>query len=224
MQNPSHDNKFKLKVLAFKGLLKSVWASSKIERVIGEEHLLKFIQEDQPVILCYWHQAHIMSLKYLLDKRDQNGLKLSALVSPSKDGEMAAEAMKDWGVDVVRGSSSRTGAQAMRNLYEIIKKGFSPVITPDGPRGPAFEFKQGAIMLSQISQAPILPIAVTCSKAWQLNSWDKFMIPKPFAKVTIAIGEPVTAPKRMSEEEQEALRQQMGEAVKALEQQYAYNS
>ena len=222
MSDVDHNWKFKLKVTAFKGLLKTLWLTTKVERVVGEEHLNQLIRNDQPVILCYWHQAHVMGLQFVLNKRKNDGLKLSALVSPSKDGEMAAIAMKDWGVDVVRGSSSRTGAQALRDLYQIIKKGYSPVITPDGPRGPAFEFKSGAVMLSQIAKVPMLPIAVTCNRSWHLNSWDRFMLPKPFSKVTIALGEPVQAPKRMDEKMQESLRLEMENTIKALEQANRY--
>jgi len=211
-----HDFKFKLKVGLLKGLLKLIWLGTGKIKVEGEEHLQAFIESEQPVILCYWHQVHIMGLRYLMNVRKTKGLKVSALVSPSKDGELAAEAMKDWGVDVVRGSSTRTGAQAMRDVYEIIKRGYSPVITPDGPKGPIYEFKQGAVMISQISKAPMLPIGVSCSNAWYLGSWDKFMIPKPFSTVTIRIGAPVTTEKRMSAEAQEAMCKQMSDTINAL--------
>ncbi|MGM0564481.1 MAG: lysophospholipid acyltransferase family protein [Pseudomonadota bacterium] len=222
MSEVVHNWKFKLKVAAFKGLLKTLWTTTQVEKIVGEAHLDQLICDDQPVILCYWHQAHVMGLQFVLNKRKRDGLKLSALVSPSRDGEMAAQAMKDWGVDVVRGSSSRTGAQALRDLYQIIKGGYSPVITPDGPRGPAFEFKSGAVMLSQIAKVPMLPIAVTCNRAWHLNSWDRFMLPKPFSKVTIAIGEPVQAPKRMDEQQQETIRLKMENTIKSLEQANSY--
>lgn len=212
-QSHQHNLKFKLKVAALKGLLKTVWLGVSKINIEGEEHILPFIENDQPVILCYWHQAHIMGLKYLLDLRKHKGFKISALVSPSKDGELAATAMKDWEVDVVRGSSSRTGAQAMRDVYEIIKRGFSPVITPDGPRGPIYEFKQGAVMISQIANAPMIPIGIECSNAWHLGSWDKFMIPKPFSNVTIRIGEPVTAEKKLSQDKMKMMCKTMQETI-----------
>ncbi|MGH8316214.1 MAG: lysophospholipid acyltransferase family protein, partial [Steroidobacterales bacterium] len=94
------------------------------------------------------------------------------------------------GGHVIRGSSTNTGAKALRDYYQALAKdGVSPVITPDGPRGPAFVFKPGAILLSQMSQRPIVPLAYAASHAW-LVKWDRFVIPFPFARIAIAVGAP----------------------------------
>ena len=97
-----------------------------------------------------------------------------------------------WAGRVIRGSSTHTGARALRDYYTALtKEKVSPVLTPDGPRGPRFKFKPGALLLAQMSGRPILPMAYAASRAW-LVKWDKFVIPKPFARIVIAIGEPVT--------------------------------
>ena len=163
------------------------WMTCRIHRVIGEEHLAN---TEGPVIPCYWHQKQLFCSNYLL-RRVTRPIKIGYLVSPSKDGELVAMALPYVGARAIRGSATRTGAQAIRNLYHsVVKDGLSPVMTPDGSTGPIFEFKPGPVMLAQLSGAPLLPITYAAKRAWHLNSWDKFVIPKPFTKVVIAIGPP----------------------------------
>ncbi len=112
------------------------------------------------------------------------------LISPSVDGELGAMMVSRIGARAIRGSSSHTGARALRDYYlALVKDGISPVVTPDGPKGPRFKFKPGAILLAQMSGRPMLPMAYAASRAW-LIQWDKFVIPVPFARISIAIGEP----------------------------------
>jgi lysophospholipid acyltransferase (LPLAT)-like uncharacterized protein len=92
---------------------------------------------------------------------------------------------------VIRGSSTRTGARALRDYYQLlVHEGISPVITPDGPTGPRFVFKPGALMLAQLSGRPLLPMAYAASRAWFFG-WDRFVLPWPFSRVAVAIGAPV---------------------------------
>ena len=99
------------------------------------------------------------------------------------------------GGEVIRGSSSHTGARTLRDFYQaLVHDGISPVITPDGPRGPPWVFKGGALMLAQLSQRPIVPMTYFASRAWRAG-WDGFVIPQPLARVVIAVGEPVYIPK-----------------------------
>jgi lysophospholipid acyltransferase (LPLAT)-like uncharacterized protein len=118
-------------------------------------------------------------------------IRLGFLISPSVDGEVPAKIARRLGAEVIRGSSTHTGARALRDYYQLlVKDNVSPVITPDGPKGPRFVFKSGAIVLAQISGRPMLPMAFAASRAW-LFAWDKFVLPWPFARIAIAIGEPV---------------------------------
>jgi len=114
---------------------------------------------------------------------------------PSVDGELGAMMVRRLGGAVIRGSSTHTGARALRDYYEaLVKDNVSPVITPDGPRGPRFKFKLGAILLAQMSGRPILPMAYAASRAWRVK-WDKFVIPVPFSRAVVAIGPPRYVPR-----------------------------
>ncbi len=197
------------------GLLQFFWKTCSVE-IIGTEHGDAITGSGQPVILCYWHQQHVFGAYYALQLKDK-GLKIGFLISPSVDGEVPARIVSSWGARAIRGSSNRTGARAMRDLYQIItKEGISPVNTADGPTGPIFKFKQGAVMLAQLSQAPLLPIAFAASSFWQLKSWDKFIIPKPFSKIVIAVGAPCKVNKEADLEQQASIAKHMESTINAL--------
>ena len=154
---------------------------------------------------------------FLFDLKKECDYKLGFLISPSKDGEIAAGVVRRLGGVVVRGSSSSTGARALKDCYlAISKEQISVTITADGPRGPLYEFKQGAVVLALMTGAPILPLAFRAKKAWQLNSWDRFIIPKPFSKVEIFVGAPLSVPKDLSAEQIEAKRSEVETILRAL--------
>lgn len=193
----------------------TIWATCRV-RVEGEENIEKVSKANKPFIPCYWHQHHFFCSWYMR-QLIQRGLKIGFLISPSRDGEIPAKMAASWGGVVIRGSTTRTGAQALRDMYNlVVKDGISPVTTSDGPQGPMHVFKIGDILLSQFTQAPLLPLAYAADKAWQLKSWDKFIFPRPFSKIIIAIGEPVSIPKGLLAEDLEPFRLQMENALKSL--------
>jgi lysophospholipid acyltransferase (LPLAT)-like uncharacterized protein len=203
------------------GLIGIFWRSCRIVKIIGAEHLDAALLQAPSIIPCYWHQHQLFCIKWLLA---QKRLKIGFLISPSVDGELAAMLVRSVDGHVIRGSSTATGARALRDYYDALtKQGVSPVITPDGPRGPRFEFKPGAILLSQMSGRPILPMAYYARRAI-LFHWDRFVIPMPFTRIVIAIGEPYIAPRTLNATslaaEQAALQQRLralfGEARAAL--------
>jgi len=112
------------------------------------------------------------------------------LISASRDGELLADAIKRFDYDVVRGSSSRLGASAILQLTEVLASGRDVVITPDGPRGPVYELGPGIIFLAQKSEAAVVPFNMEYSSYWRLKSWDRFIVPRPFSKVRVIIGQP----------------------------------
>jgi lysophospholipid acyltransferase (LPLAT)-like uncharacterized protein len=114
----------------------------------------------------------------------------TALISASRDGDLLADAIRRFGYDVARGSSSRLGASAILQLTEVLASKRDVVITPDGPRGPVYELGPGIIFLAQKSGASVLPMNLEYSRCWRLGSWDRFIIPQPFAKVRVLIGHP----------------------------------
>jgi lysophospholipid acyltransferase (LPLAT)-like uncharacterized protein len=114
----------------------------------------------------------------------------AALISASRDGDLLADGIQRFGYDVIRGSSSRLGASAILQLTQVLASGRDVVITPDGPRGPAYELGPGIIFLAQRSGAAVLPMNLEYSRCWRLGSWDRFIVPRPFSKVRVLIDKP----------------------------------
>lgn len=177
-------------------IIRAWWAMTRVVAVLGEGRLQQAIADFGVVIPVYWHQQQLLPTKYLV-AHHADGLKLGFLVSPSVDGEMPAMIVQRTGAHAIRGSSSATGARALRDYYlAITRDGISPAITPDGPKGPAHDFKPGAILLSQLSGKPILPMAFAARRAYRFPTWDRFILPLPFTGTALAIGEPRVVPKR----------------------------
>lgn len=207
---------FPLLSALLKLIIRVLWSTCRVTHIVGEENVKHVSAENKAFIPCYWHQQ-IMFGSWYMFQLIKRGIKIGFLVSPSKDGEIAAKVIKSWGGVVIRGSETRTGALAMRDMYNLIaKEGVSPAINTDGPQGPLHVFKVGDLMLSQFTKAPILPLAYAASSAWHLNSWDHFIIPKPFARIAIVIGEPFTTPKGLRAEDLEPQRLQMENTLKEL--------
>jgi lysophospholipid acyltransferase (LPLAT)-like uncharacterized protein len=193
-----------------------IWLTCRVDKVIGQEHLDRLVAEGRPVIACYWHQMHLYCAKLMLDQIPR-GLKVGFLISPSVSGEVPTAIATSWGANVLRGSPTRTGGQALRDMYQAVRKeGISPVITVDGPKGPLHEFKVGAVLLARLTKAPMLPMAFAASKAKHWDSWDQFILPRPFSRIVIAIGAPETVPPETPIEELEPIRQAMEQGLKAL--------
>lgn len=140
----------------------------------------------------------------------------AALISASRDGDLLTDAIDRFGFDVVRGSSSRMGASAILQLSNTLAGGRDVVITPDGPRGPAYELGPGIIFLAQKTGAAVLPMNLEYSSCWRLRSWDRFIIPRPFSTVRVLVGAPHHVRSTTSEEEFEAERVRLQEAMMSL--------
>lgn len=191
------------------------WRTARVVAVIGTQHLDAALARAPSLVPCYWHQHQLYCGKFLLEQRAR-GLTVGWLISPSVDGELGAMLVRRIGGAVIRGSSTHTGARALRDYYQaLVKDAVSPVITPDGPRGPRFKFKPGALLLSQMSGRPVLPMAYAASRAW-LIKWDRFVIPKPFARIVIAIGEPCYVPRVTDAAALERLQEEMQGRLRAL--------
>ena len=196
-------------------LIRLVWRWSRVVRVVGLEHMEAALERAPSFIPVYWHQHQLFCLWQLLRMRAR-GVRLGFLISPSVDGEIGALLVRRIGAEAIRGSSSHTGARALRDYYQaLVQDSISPSITPDGPRGPPWKFKPGAILLSQLSQRPIVPMAYAASHAWKIK-WDRFVIPMPGARIAIAVGEPVVIEKGVDAARLEELQQQMERRLQAL--------
>lgn len=189
-------------------LVKLFWRTCRVVAVQGAEHLSAALGEAPSLIPCYWHQHQLFCAKWLLEQRSQ-GLRTGFLISPSVDGEIGAMMVARANGYVIRGSSTHTGARALRDFYDaLVKQGISPIITPDGPRGPRFVCKPGAVLLAQMSGRAILPMSYCASRA-TLIKWDKFVIPWPYARIVIAIGPPIRVPRALNAEALDAQLQQL---------------
>jgi lysophospholipid acyltransferase (LPLAT)-like uncharacterized protein len=135
-------------------------------------------------VYALWH-GHLLPLVWT-----HRNLDVGVLISEHRDGEIIARVVERLGFRSIRGSTSRGAARALITLSRELSEGRSVAITPDGPRGPAREFAPGALVAAQRANAPIVPVAVFASRAWYLESWDRFVIPKPFARVVVAYGPP----------------------------------
>ena len=161
-----------------------------------------------------WHNR-LLIFPFVL-RRFFSNRRGAALISASRDGDLLTDAIKRFEFDVVRGSSSRLGASAILQLTNILASGGDVVITPDGPRGPPYELGPGVIFLAQKSGAAVLPVNMEYSSCWRLKSWDQFIVPRPFAKVRVLIGQPHRVTSTMTGEEFETERLRLQNAMMSL--------
>lgn len=140
----------------------------------------------------------------------------AALISASRDGDLLSDAVHRFDYDVIRGSSSKLGASGLLQLSDVLAGGRDVVITPDGPRGPAYEIGPGLVFLAQKTGAPVLPINMEYSSCWRVKSWDRFIIPKPFSKVRVIVGRPERVRSTSNDQEFESERLRLRNAMMSL--------
>jgi lysophospholipid acyltransferase (LPLAT)-like uncharacterized protein len=171
-----------------------------------------------PAIYCLWHNrlAFAMAAYHGYVKSRSGGAGLVAMVSASRDGGLLAGILRSFGVQPVRGSTSRRGPQALRELTTWARRGYDIALTPDGPRGPRYKVQQGVIALAQLTELPIVPFS--CEPLWKVttNSWDKFQIPLPFSRCKMIFGEPLQVPREATESEREAFRLRLEVALRDI--------
>lgn len=138
-------------------------------------------------VLAFWHNRLLM-VPLLMQ-----GWRGPAIISNHADGEMIAALFEHFGLIASRGSSSKGGARVLLEVIRMGKKGYSPGVTPDGPRGPLYVAKPGAAQIAMKSGLPLVPVCYATNRHWRLGSWDKFYVPKPWAKGYVLVGEPVLA-------------------------------
>ncbi|HZE12666.1 MAG TPA: lysophospholipid acyltransferase family protein [Chthoniobacterales bacterium] len=190
-----------------------LWARTLRLRVEDPHDVVGFVRK-QPVIFAIWHNRLLM-LPRVFDPsfptRQSYGL-----ISASRDGDFIANWIERSGYGTIRGSSSRKGVIALRQLMDTLAADGNVLFTPDGPRGPVYEVSQGVIFLAQKSGAPIVPIHMEYSSCWRLKSWDRFVVPRPFATLRAIFAEPIRIAPLSEPEQFEAERLRLQTAMMSL--------
>jgi lysophospholipid acyltransferase (LPLAT)-like uncharacterized protein len=154
-------------------------------------------------IFPFWHRC-VLPAAFIFRKRN-----LAVMTSRSTDGEYIARVIQRFGFLAIRGSSSRGGSQALLEMRTLIQNNGTAVFTIDGPRGPRYVAKRGPVLLASMTDAPIIPFYVATKSAWVLNSWDRFIIPKPFSRIHTHFSEMIHVPPGVDDAAIEAYRLQM---------------
>ena len=184
--------------------VRALYASIRV-RVVGEEIPRVFHERGEGIIVVFWHSRLLLSpFAYM-------GKDMNVLISSHGDGELIANATKRFGVHPVRGSSSKGGTEAMREMVRLGRKNSDLSITPDGPRGPAEVVKSGVAHVARVTGRPILPLSFSSSRFRRFDSWDRFLLPYPFSSGVFVWGEPLYYRKG---EAMEAFRLRIEEALR----------
>lgn len=165
------------------------------------------------VIFTFWHNRLFYMTYFFTVRYVWRGHKVVVFSSYSKDGEIMAGLESSLGAAVVRGSTSKGAIEGLISLYRKAISGYSPVITPDGPKGPKYEVQDGLLFLAKKTGFPVIPISYTADKVYRFKSWDRFMMPLPFAHIKVIYGQPIIASDDMPKEE---LRKRIKDALMAI--------
>jgi lysophospholipid acyltransferase (LPLAT)-like uncharacterized protein len=190
-----------------------LWARTLRLQVEDPENVIGLVR-NQPVIFAIWHNRLLM-LPRVFDpcfpSRQSFGL-----ISASRDGDLVSILIERSGYGTIRGSSSRKGVIALGQLVDALAAGMNVLITPDGPRGPVYEASQGVVFLAQKTGAPVVPIHMEYSSCWRLKSWDRFFVPRPFAKLRAIFGAPLQVQPTADANQLEAERLRLQDAMMGL--------
>lgn len=185
------------------GLIRVIGATLRFDVKGWENHT-----DAEPLIYCFWHNR-IPVATYFWRNRG-----IVVMSSRSFDSEYIARFIQRFGYGAARGSSTRGGKAALIQMIRAVREGKSAAFTVDGPRGPIYEAKPGAVTLAAKSGAAILPFSISLEKCWRLPSWDRIEIPKPFSRAAVVIGERIYV--RDGEDDQEAKHREMQTALDQL--------
>jgi hypothetical protein len=188
---------------------KALCRSCRLE-VVGAKHRERVLAAHGKALMAFWHETCALAAYYY------RGSGAHTLTSYSYDGELAARVVRGFGLEAVRGSSSRGGLKALVHLARAFEHVDQVGFTLDGPRGPRREAKAGIAILAAKTGVPVVPNAYAVEKEWRMNSWDRFIVPKPFGRIVVAFGAPIEPPSEISEAAVEKTRLEVEEALNRL--------
>jgi lysophospholipid acyltransferase (LPLAT)-like uncharacterized protein len=155
-------------------------------RIVNEQRWQDLLKQGRPILLCAWHQQFFSAIRHF---KTYSKFNPGLMISQSRDGELIAGVANKTGWHTLRGSSSKGGKKAMEGMIEHLKTHGLGAHILDGPTGPIGKIKAGVIKMAQDSNAILVPMYTHAKHAWFFNSWDRFMLPKPFSKVTLTFGD-----------------------------------
>lgn len=204
-------DQFKVRAVGVSGsaFLSILGATLRFE-VEGAGHYLPFRREGRPFIFALWHSRLLPLIHY---HRNEG---VVALVSQHRDGEYIAQVLERRGFGTARGSSTRGGAQGLRQLVRVARAGRDLAVTTDGPRGPARVFKMGALTLARLGGLPIVPVSAGGARVWRARSWDRMVVPKPFARLQVKYAPPVEVPRSLGDDGMEELRRHLEDELNRI--------
>jgi lysophospholipid acyltransferase (LPLAT)-like uncharacterized protein len=201
-----------LKIMSFIGLavVRIISATYKV-KMINPEIERNVLEKGQIPIYCSWHQRFFPGIILFARRKP-----ISIMISRSRDGEIVSGIIQLLGWYPVRGSSSKGGHQALRKIKKLVREGYKIGHIVDGPRGPFGVVKPGLLLIAQTTGMPIIPIIISAEKKWVFNSWDRFIIPKPFSRVIIRFSNEVCIPRKLLPSAFEEKRSQIENTLKKL--------
>ncbi len=161
------------------------------------------------VVYASWHQRFFPGITFFATRQP-----IAIMISQSRDGEMIARVVDILGWRSVRGSSSKGGVRALKTIRALTRKGYRIGHIVDGPQGPFGVIKPGLLTIAQFADAPIVPVIMSAQRRWVFNSWDRFMVPKPFSRVIIRFAPPISVPRKLDPDAFETLRQEIEKQIK----------
>ena len=182
-------------------------------RTEGEDKIFKACEEGKPVILAFWHGRMLLPIYHFRNRG------ISSLVSYHIDGEAITRTVGKLGYIIRRGSPRLGGREGFFSMLRDLKNGKIVSVFPDGPTGPRHKLKDGVLQLARLSGALIFPISYSAEKHWIAGSWDRFMILKPHCRALILVGEPITVPRKLNDDEVEDYRLKIENALTEVENQ-----
>lgn len=180
-------------------------------RIVDPENEQSVLRSGRQLVYASWHQRFFPGITFFSTRKP-----IAIIISKSRDGEMAARAVGILGWRPVRGSSSKGGKEALEEIKSLATQKYKVGHIVDGPQGPFGTVKPGLIRIAQYAGLPIVPTITSGQNRWVFNSWDRFMVPKPFSRVIIRFGEPIDVPEKMDELEFKSMQKQVEKTLAEL--------
>ena len=165
---------------------------------------MQYMREGKPFVMAFWHGRLLLMAPII-----PNSVKCSVMISHHGDGELIARTVKHLGIGNVRGSSSKGGVPALKEMLKVLKRKEMAIITPDGPRGPRMRSQDGVVGIAAMGGVPVIPVSFSTTRIRFLNSWDRFALAKPFAKGVVVWGDPIAVTRRDENGSHERAKQEI---------------